>query len=79
MNSSGPIHLHLFVVIVLWSYRNEVKKHADESEDILDNTPGGKKGESALRLFIKVLCHYYYFAHECNIIGYLIYVIYIWI
>ncbi|KAE8816572.1 mutator protein [Hordeum vulgare] len=33
--------------------RKEVKKQADESEDILDNTPGGKKGESALRLFIK--------------------------
>ncbi|KAE8794418.1 mutator protein [Hordeum vulgare] len=30
-----------------------VKKQADESEDILDNTAGGKKGESALRLFIK--------------------------
>ncbi|KAE8791798.1 mutator protein [Hordeum vulgare] len=30
-----------------------VKKQADESEDILDNTPGGQKGESALRLFIK--------------------------
>ncbi|KAE8805916.1 mutator protein [Hordeum vulgare] len=35
------------------NYRKEVKKQADESEDILDNTPGGKKGESALRLFIK--------------------------
>ncbi|KAE8776931.1 serine/threonine-protein phosphatase 7 [Hordeum vulgare] len=33
--------------------RKEVKKQADESEDILDNTAGGKKGESALRLFIK--------------------------
>ncbi|KAE8816444.1 serine/threonine-protein phosphatase 7 [Hordeum vulgare] len=31
----------------------EVKKQADESEDILEKTPGGKKGESALRLFIK--------------------------
>ncbi|KAE8818427.1 mutator protein [Hordeum vulgare] len=34
--------------------RKEVKKQADESEDILEKTPGGKKGESALRLFIKV-------------------------
>ncbi|KAE8772880.1 mutator protein [Hordeum vulgare] len=33
--------------------RKEVKKQADESEDILDNTPGGQKEESALRLFIK--------------------------
>ncbi|KAE8787246.1 serine/threonine-protein phosphatase 7 [Hordeum vulgare] len=33
--------------------RKEVKKQADESEDILEKTPGGKKGESALRLFIK--------------------------
>ncbi|KAE8821387.1 mutator protein [Hordeum vulgare] len=38
---------------VLNFVRKEVKKQADESEDILDNTPGGKKGESALRLFIK--------------------------
>ncbi|KAE8777788.1 mutator protein [Hordeum vulgare] len=38
---------------VLNIVRKEVKKQADESEDILDNTPGGKKGESALRLFIK--------------------------
>ncbi|KAE8820273.1 hypothetical protein D1007_01691 [Hordeum vulgare] len=34
--------------------RKEVKKQADESEDILEKTPGGKKGESALHLFIKV-------------------------
>ncbi|KAE8796332.1 hypothetical protein D1007_28707 [Hordeum vulgare] len=33
--------------------RKEVKKQADESEAILDKTPGGKKGEYALRLFIK--------------------------
>ncbi|KAE8780870.1 serine/threonine-protein phosphatase 7 [Hordeum vulgare] len=33
--------------------RKEVKKQADESEDILEKTPGGKKGESALRFFIK--------------------------
>ncbi|KAE8775000.1 mutator protein [Hordeum vulgare] len=39
---------------VLNFVRKEVKKQADESEDILENTPGGKKGESALRLFIKV-------------------------
>ncbi|KAE8787809.1 mutator protein [Hordeum vulgare] len=38
---------------VLNFVRKEVKKQADESEDILDNTPGGKKGESVLRLFIK--------------------------
>ncbi|KAE8772061.1 mutator protein [Hordeum vulgare] len=38
---------------VLNFVRKEVKKQADESEDILDNTAGGKKGESALRLFIK--------------------------
>ncbi|KAE8779395.1 mutator protein [Hordeum vulgare] len=38
---------------VLNFVRKEVKKQADESEDILDNTVGGKKGESALRLFIK--------------------------
>ncbi|KAE8796276.1 mutator protein [Hordeum vulgare] len=38
---------------VLNFVRKEVKKQANESEDILDNTPGGKKGESALRLFIK--------------------------
>ncbi|KAE8818568.1 hypothetical protein D1007_03703 [Hordeum vulgare] len=38
---------------VLNFVRKEVKKQADESEDILDNTPGGKKGECALRLFIK--------------------------
>ncbi|KAE8794818.1 hypothetical protein D1007_30371 [Hordeum vulgare] len=38
---------------VLNFVRKEVKKQADESEDILDNTPGGQKGESALRLFIK--------------------------
>ncbi|KAE8770848.1 hypothetical protein D1007_57340 [Hordeum vulgare] len=38
---------------VLNFVRREAKKQADESEDILDNTPGGKKGESALRLFIK--------------------------
>ncbi|KAE8810714.1 mutator protein [Hordeum vulgare] len=38
---------------VLNFVRKEVKKQAHESEDILDNTPGGKKGESALRLFIK--------------------------
>ncbi|KAE8810525.1 mutator protein [Hordeum vulgare] len=38
---------------VLNFVRKEVKKQADESEDILDKTPGGKKGESALRLFIK--------------------------
>ncbi|KAE8807525.1 mutator protein [Hordeum vulgare] len=38
---------------VLNFVRKEVKKQADESEDILENTPGGKKGESALRLFIK--------------------------
>ncbi|KAE8806346.1 mutator protein [Hordeum vulgare] len=40
---------------VLNFVRKEVKKQADESEDILDNTPGGKKGESALRLFIKAV------------------------
>ncbi|KAE8800001.1 mutator protein [Hordeum vulgare] len=39
--------------LVLNFVRKEVKKQADESEDILDNTPGGKKGESALHLFIK--------------------------
>ncbi|KAE8811877.1 mutator protein [Hordeum vulgare] len=33
--------------------RKEIKKQADESEDILEKTPVGKKGESALRLFIK--------------------------
>uniref|UniRef100_A0A8I6X5S3 Uncharacterized protein n=1 Tax=Hordeum vulgare subsp. vulgare TaxID=112509 RepID=A0A8I6X5S3_HORVV len=33
--------------------RKEVKKQADETEAILDKTPRGKKGESALRLFIK--------------------------
>ncbi|KAE8809037.1 Cytochrome P450 87A3 [Hordeum vulgare] len=38
---------------VLNFVRKEVKKQADESEDILDNTTGGQKGESALRLFIK--------------------------
>ncbi|KAE8799245.1 mutator protein [Hordeum vulgare] len=38
---------------VLNFVRKEVKKQDDESEDILDNTPGGKKGEFALRLFIK--------------------------
>ncbi|KAE8770687.1 mutator protein [Hordeum vulgare] len=38
---------------VLNFVRKEVKKQADESEDILDNTAGGNKGESALRLFIK--------------------------
>ncbi|KAE8788813.1 hypothetical protein D1007_37084 [Hordeum vulgare] len=38
---------------VLNFVRKEVKIQADESEDILDNTAGGKKGESALRLFIK--------------------------
>ncbi|KAE8804606.1 mutator protein [Hordeum vulgare] len=38
---------------VLNFVRKEVKKQADESEDILDNTSGGKKGESAFRLFIK--------------------------
>ncbi|KAE8817727.1 mutator protein [Hordeum vulgare] len=38
---------------VLNFVRKEVKKQADESEDILEKTPGGKKGESALRLFIK--------------------------
>ncbi|KAE8779519.1 serine/threonine-protein phosphatase 7 [Hordeum vulgare] len=38
---------------VLNFVRKEVKKQADESEAILDKTPGGKKGESALRLFIK--------------------------
>ncbi|KAE8816876.1 serine/threonine-protein phosphatase 7 [Hordeum vulgare] len=38
---------------VLNFVRKEVKKQADESEDILDNTARGKKGESALRLFIK--------------------------
>ncbi|KAE8803039.1 mutator protein [Hordeum vulgare] len=39
---------------VLNCVRKEVKKQADETEAILDKTPGGKKGESALRLFIKV-------------------------
>ncbi|KAE8780634.1 mutator protein [Hordeum vulgare] len=39
--------------LVLNFVRKEVKKQADESEDILEKTPGGKKGESALRLFIK--------------------------
>ncbi|KAE8784218.1 mutator protein [Hordeum vulgare] len=38
---------------VLNFVHKEVKKQADESEDILDNTPRGQKGESALRLFIK--------------------------
>ncbi|KAE8773139.1 mutator protein [Hordeum vulgare] len=38
---------------VLNFVRKEVKKQADESEDILENTPEGTKGESALRLFIK--------------------------
>ncbi|KAE8801125.1 mutator protein [Hordeum vulgare] len=38
---------------VLNFVRKEVKKQADESEDIPDNTGVGKKGESALRLFIK--------------------------
>uniref|UniRef100_A0A8I6XI57 Aminotransferase-like plant mobile domain-containing protein n=1 Tax=Hordeum vulgare subsp. vulgare TaxID=112509 RepID=A0A8I6XI57_HORVV len=38
---------------VLNFVRKEVKKQADESEDILEKTPGGKKGESALHLFIK--------------------------
>ncbi|KAE8797355.1 mutator protein [Hordeum vulgare] len=38
---------------VLNFVRKEVKKQADESEDILENTSGGKNGESALRLFIK--------------------------
>ncbi|KAE8800673.1 hypothetical protein D1007_23672 [Hordeum vulgare] len=38
---------------VLNFVRKEVKKQADESKDILEKTPGGKKGESALRLFIK--------------------------
>ncbi|KAE8784187.1 hypothetical protein D1007_42264 [Hordeum vulgare] len=38
---------------VLNFVRKEVKKQADESEDILEKTPGGKRGESALRLFIK--------------------------
>ncbi|KAE8793810.1 mutator protein [Hordeum vulgare] len=60
---------HTSFAPVLNFVRKEVKKQADESEDILDNTPGGKKGESALRLFIKVSSHYYYFAHECNIIA----------
>ncbi|KAE8799984.1 hypothetical protein D1007_24613 [Hordeum vulgare] len=40
--------------LVLNFVSKEVKKQADESEDILEKTPGGKKGESALRLFIKV-------------------------
>ncbi|KAE8805146.1 mutator protein [Hordeum vulgare] len=39
--------------LVLNFVRKEVKKQADESEDILENTPGGKKGESALRFSIK--------------------------
>ncbi|KAE8770734.1 mutator protein [Hordeum vulgare] len=39
--------------LAFYNYRKEVKKQADESEDILENTPGGKTGESALRLFIK--------------------------
>ncbi|KAE8784886.1 mutator protein [Hordeum vulgare] len=38
---------------VLNFVRKEVKKQADESEDIPEKTPGGKKGESALHLFIK--------------------------
>ncbi|KAE8789791.1 mutator protein [Hordeum vulgare] len=45
----------------------EVKKQDDETEAILDKTPGGKKGEFALRLFIKALCYYEDFADECNI------------
>ncbi|KAE8797831.1 serine/threonine-protein phosphatase 7 [Hordeum vulgare] len=38
---------------VLNFVRKEVRKQADETEDTLEKTPGGKKGESALRLFIK--------------------------
>ncbi|KAE8804871.1 mutator protein [Hordeum vulgare] len=38
---------------VLNFVRKEVKKQANESEDILEKTPGGKKGESALCFFIK--------------------------
>ncbi|KAE8772119.1 hypothetical protein D1007_55924 [Hordeum vulgare] len=38
---------------VLNFVRKEVKKQVDESEAILDKTPRGKKGESALHLFIK--------------------------
>ncbi|KAI4987792.1 hypothetical protein ZWY2020_028550, partial [Hordeum vulgare] len=33
--------------------RKEIKKQADETKAILDTTHRGKKGESALRLFIK--------------------------
>ncbi|KAE8812600.1 mutator protein [Hordeum vulgare] len=33
--------------------RKEIKKQADATEAILDKTLGGKKGESALRLFMK--------------------------
>ncbi|KAE8806823.1 mutator protein [Hordeum vulgare] len=40
--------------LVLNFVRKEVKKQANETEAILDKTPGGKKGESALRLFVKV-------------------------
>ncbi|KAE8785268.1 mutator protein [Hordeum vulgare] len=40
--------------LVLNFVHKEIKKQADESEDILEKTPGGKKGKSALRLFIKV-------------------------
>ncbi|KAE8808434.1 serine/threonine-protein phosphatase 7 [Hordeum vulgare] len=52
---------------VLNFVRKEIKKQADETEAILDKTPGGKKGEYALRLFMKVLCHYSDFADKCNI------------
>ncbi|KAE8790827.1 hypothetical protein D1007_34820 [Hordeum vulgare] len=39
---------------VLNFVRKEIKKQVDETEAILDTTNGGKKGESALRLFMKV-------------------------
>ncbi|KAE8808451.1 hypothetical protein D1007_15005 [Hordeum vulgare] len=38
---------------VLNFVRKEIKKQADATEAILDTTHGGKKGESALRLFMK--------------------------
>ena len=34
--------------------RNEFQNYADEGTRILDDTPGGEEGESALRKFLKV-------------------------
>ena len=48
--------------------RNEIKKYADEGTEILHSAPKGRKGDSAIRKFLKVstneinifLCHHFW-------------------